>query len=126
MKNPTITHFTNAEHYPSILKDGVLRLEGHNIENIINQIDLGFMSADKVIHPSGFDINFLWRNMCRQYRLVGRYVWLTEESDARCITAQRVAEKESAKLDATAKQSKGNTQTANRNTSTLVFCYLFT
>lgn len=50
MKNTIITHFTNAQHYPSILKDKVLRLEGHNIENIINQIDLGFISADKVVH----------------------------------------------------------------------------
>jgi hypothetical protein len=40
-------------------------------------------------------------------------------------TAQRVAKKESAKLNATAEQSKGNTQTAKRNTSALVFCYLF-
>ena len=40
-------------------------------------------------------------------------------------TAQRVAEKESAKLNATAEQSKGNTQTADRNTSALVFRYLF-
>ena len=106
MKNTIITHFANAQHYPSILKDKVLRLEGHNIENIINQIDLGFISADKVVHPSGFDINFIWRNMCRQYRLVGRYVWLTEESDARCITAQRHFEKVAIQFDADAIKAK--------------------
>jgi hypothetical protein len=47
------------------------------------------------------------------------------ESNETSRTTQRVAEKESAKHNATAEQSKGNTQTADRNTSTLVFCYLF-
>jgi len=40
-------------------------------------------------------------------------------------TAQRVAKEESAEHNATAKQSKGDTETADRDASTLVFCYLF-
>lgn len=83
---PLIKHFTNAEHLSSIYADGVLKLEGSNIEYIIrNNIE--------AIHPSGMPVNTLWKAMKMQYKLAGRYVWLTEETDVNCITAQRKFEK---------------------------------
>jgi hypothetical protein len=100
MKSKTITHFTNIQHLPSILNDQVLRLEGHNIEYMLKQVQLGFIPIDQIVHPSGHDINHVWHAMCRQYRLTGRYVWLTEEEDVRCITAQRNFEKVGIEFDA--------------------------
>ena len=83
---PLIKHFTNAEQLSSIYADGVLKLEGSNIEYIIrNNIE--------AIHPSGMPVNTLWKAMKMQYKLAGRYVWLTEETDVNCITAQRKFEK---------------------------------
>ena len=83
---PLIKHFTNAEHLSSIYADGVLKLEGSNIEYMIrNNIE--------AIHPSGLPVNTLWKVMKMQYKLAGRYVWLTEETDVNCITAQRKFEK---------------------------------
>jgi hypothetical protein len=89
----TLYHYTQQQHLLSIMNDDLLRVEGHNIEQLIRQIHVGNLSADKVRHPSGLDIKTLWKGMKQQYKLVGRYVWLTEEEDARCITAQRHFEK---------------------------------
>jgi len=106
MSGNKLIHFTNILHLPSIINDGLLRREGHNIEKFIEQIDSGIISADQVKHPSGYDIQFLWRAMKRQYRLVGRYVWLTEENDVRCISAQRNFEKAAVIFDAETIQAK--------------------
>ena len=100
MINQTITHFTNVDNMPSILSDGILKLEGWNVEAAIEQIALGNVSAEQVVHPSGLDIRYLWHQMCKKYRLIGRYVWLTEENDVRCITSQRYFEKKEIRFDA--------------------------
>lgn len=90
---PLIKHFTNAEHLSSIYADGVLKLEGSNIEHVIrNKVD--------AYHPSGIPVKNLWKAMKLQYKYVGRYVWLTEEKDVRCITAQRNFQKEVFTFDA--------------------------
>ena len=79
---PLIKHFTNAEHLSSIYADGVLKLEGSNIEYVIrNNIE--------AIHPSGLPVKTIWKALKMQFKLTGRYVWLTEETDVNCITAQR-------------------------------------
>ena len=100
MINQTITHFTNVDNMPSILSDGILKLEGWNVEAVIEQIALGNVSAEQVVHPSGLDIRYLWHQMCKKYRLIGRYVWLSEENDVRCITSQRYFEKKEIRFDA--------------------------
>ena len=90
---PLIKHFTNAQYLSSIYADGVLKLEGSNIEYVIrNNID--------AIHPSGVPVSALWRAMKMQYKLSGRYVWFTEEVDVHCITAQRKFEKKAFVFDA--------------------------
>lgn len=79
---PLIKHFTNAENLSNIYADGIIKLEGSNIENAVRK------NVDAV-HPSGMPLNSVWKAMKMQYKLVGRYVWLTEESDVKCITVQR-------------------------------------
>jgi hypothetical protein len=93
MNSKKLFHFTNTQNLRKIIGDNLLRKEGHNFEQIIRHIDMGNVSADKVVHPSGQDIRVIWRAMNKQYKLIGRYVWLTEENDARCVTVQRNFEK---------------------------------
>ena len=64
---PLIKHFTNAEHLSSIYADGVLKLEGSNIEYVIpNNIE--------AIHPSDLTVKMVWKATKMQYNLAGRYV----------------------------------------------------
>lgn len=85
----TIYHYTQREHLDSICSDGILRREGHNIQSIVEQVNKGEIPIHMINHPSGLPISAVWRNLKVQYKLVGRYVWFTEESDVRCITAQQ-------------------------------------
>lgn len=88
-----VTHFTNAQNLSSIYADGLLKLEGSNIEHIVrNNIP--------ATHPSGMPINLLWKTLKMQYKYAGRYVWLTEENDVKCITAQREFNKKAFVFDA--------------------------
>ena len=59
-RNSTITHFTKAVWLDDILKSGTLELEGYNSTNKL---------------------------MAMQYDLIGQWLWFTEESDCKCITA---------------------------------------
>lgn len=88
-----ITHFTNAQNLSSIYADGVLKLEGSNIEHVVrNNIP--------ALHPSGVPMQLLWKGLKLQYKYAGRYVWLTEEQDVKCITAQRAFTKKAFVFDA--------------------------
>ena len=69
-----IYHHTKDVHLDSIKADGVIKLEGSNLEQMF--IDArGFgPAADQ------------WKMCKMQYDLVGRYVWFTEESQSKSTT----------------------------------------
>ena len=79
-KMTTITHFTNRQHIDNIYADGEIKLEGCNIEAMVN-------AGIKGVAASGMDLNVLWRALQKQYRLAGRYVWFTQQSDVKSISS---------------------------------------
>ena len=48
MSGNKLIHFTNILNLPSIINDGLLRREGHNIEKFIEQIDSGIMLKNTI------------------------------------------------------------------------------
>ena len=100
MSSTTLYHITNDLSLKSIVADKLLRREGFNVEQMIKQITLGTIVPEQVMTPSGVDIRVLWRMKQHQYHYVGRYVWLTEEEDCQCISAQQDFEKSAFVFDA--------------------------
>ena len=76
MTNTIITHFANVDHKFSILSDRKLKLEGCNMEKIIKD--------NARNGTNGFAASMHWKGMKMQYKLIGRYVWFTEENFVNC------------------------------------------
>lgn len=98
----TLYHFTNTTNLQGIVSDGVIRLEGHTIETLVGQINSGLLDERLYAHASGHDLRSVWRFMQLQYKLVGRYVWFTEENNVRCINTEADFEKVALIFDAQA------------------------
>ena len=96
----TLYHFTSTKNLQGIVSDGIVRLEGYGIETIVRQINSGLLDERQYAHASGQDIRSVWRVMRLQYKMVGRYVWLTEEDDVRCINALEHFDKVALMFDA--------------------------
>ena len=74
---PTIKHFTKSMYLPSIMDSGCIFLEGYNTEKAIKNYDVNELDAS---------VNSTWKNLKLQYKVVGRYVWFTEQDTLLCST----------------------------------------
>jgi hypothetical protein len=77
---PLIRHFTKSIYVSSILKDGVIHFEGYNTEHAIRTFNVNDLDAS---------VNISWRGMKLQYKLIGRYVWFTEQDNLYCSTVKK-------------------------------------
>ena len=76
-----ITHYTNKNCIPAIVGSGWLELEGHNVEQGAK------INFENCIGGYGQNLHEHWRELKKQYKVAGRYVWFSEENDVRCISA---------------------------------------
>jgi len=73
-----IHHITWENALPHIVNDGIVKLEGSNLEELIK-------SGEHVGRPDQQEKSFIWKVMKKQMKHTGRYVWFTEDSTVNCI-----------------------------------------
>lgn len=78
MTKTVIKHFTRKSNLDAIKRSGEIRLEGCNMETIVHT-QLSTMPSDIAFQTAQH-----WANMKRQYKLIGRYVWFTEQDHVHC------------------------------------------
>jgi len=79
----TLCHVTNRYALPLIEKDGIIELEGYAIMQNKVATDQGLIDIPK-------DVNYekLKTHLINQYGTIGRYVWLTEETQCLSVYDQ--------------------------------------
>ena len=73
-----ISHFTWEKSFPLIVLDGVVKLEGSNLEKEVK-------SGDHIGTHNQHQKSHTWKLMKKQMKHTGRYVWFTEEDNVNCI-----------------------------------------
>lgn len=75
MTKTIVKHHTKSAYFGDIIHDNSIDLEGCGTENYIRHNPCGMMSQEN---------RKVWKLLKKQYKLIGRYVWFTEEDHANC------------------------------------------
>ena len=73
-----IHHITWESALPNIIKDGIVKLEGSNLEAYVK-------SGKHIGKPDQQEKSWVWKEVKKQIKHTGRYVWFTEDTNVNCI-----------------------------------------